>query len=40
MSLQAKSTFGSLLEITGADYIPQVNKAGKNVWVVLHLFQP
>ena len=40
MAQQSKPTFGSLMEITAHDYIPQVNKAGKKIWVVLHLFQP
>lgn len=39
MAQRSKPTFGSLMEITAHDYITQVNKAGKMIWVVLHLFQ-
>jgi len=35
----AKSQFGDVLEITAQDYVQEVNKAGKGVWVVLHLYK-
>ncbi|CAB0006414.1 unnamed protein product [Nesidiocoris tenuis] len=39
MALASKAKFGSLCEITGQDYVNEVNKAGEGVWVVLHLYQ-
>jgi len=35
----AKSQFGEVLEITAADYVQAINKAGKGIWVVLHLYK-
>ena len=35
--LQAK--YGAVLEISGQDYVQEVNKAGDGVWVVLHLYR-
>ena len=32
------SRFGELAEITGKDYVQEVNKAGDGIWVVLHLY--
>lgn len=37
---QRKAVFGSVIEISGVDYVDQVNKAGDGVWVVLHLYKP
>ncbi len=37
-SLKA-SKFGEVLEITGKDYIQEVNKAGDGIWVILHLYK-
>lgn len=34
-----KSKFGEVLEITAQDYVEEVNKAGADVWVVLHLYE-
>lgn len=34
-----KSKFGTLREISGQDYITEVNKAGNDIWVVLHLYK-
>merc|ERR1712184_222361 len=34
----AKNKFGNVLEITGIDYVDQVNKAGDDIWVILHLY--
>jgi len=31
--------FGSVMEISKADYVEQVNKAGDGVWVVLHVYR-
>lgn len=31
--------FGEVLEITGKDYIQEVNKAGEGIWVILHLYK-
>ncbi|KXJ16217.1 phosducin-like protein 3 [Exaiptasia diaphana] len=33
------SKYGDVREITGQDYINEVNKAGDGVWVVLHLYK-
>ena len=38
-SLQAKSNYGDVREISAQDYVEQVNKAGEGVWVVLHLYK-
>jgi hypothetical protein len=35
----AKSRFGEVYEITAAEYVDAINKAGKDVWVVLHLYK-
>ncbi|KAL7983804.1 hypothetical protein Chor_000680 [Crotalus horridus] len=36
---QAKNKFGQVLEISGQDYIQEITKAGKNIWVILHLYK-
>ncbi|ALC44374.1 viaf, partial [Drosophila busckii] len=33
-----KSKFGSVIEISGQDYVNEVTKAGEGIWVVLHLY--
>lgn len=38
MEQQKKSSFGSVLEISKADWVEQVNKAGENVWVIIHVY--
>lgn len=38
-ALAEKSQFGSVVEISGQDYISEVNKAGDGIWVVLHLYK-
>lgn len=35
----AKACFGRVLEISAVDYISEVNKAGKDIHVVLHLYK-
>ena len=37
--LQCVSKFGDVREISAQDYVDEVNKAGKGVWVVLHLYR-
>ena len=37
--MRKKEVYGSVREITGVDYVDEVNKAGDGVWVVLHLYQ-
>ncbi|XP_051762545.1 phosducin-like protein 3 [Ctenopharyngodon idella] len=37
---QIKNTFGELSEISGQDYVQEVNNAGAGIWVVLHLYKP
>ncbi|XP_056610184.1 phosducin-like protein 3 isoform X2 [Triplophysa dalaica] len=36
---QIKNVFGELNEISGQDYIKEVNKAGEGIWVILHLYK-
>ncbi|XP_039570365.1 phosducin-like protein 3 [Passer montanus] len=36
---QMKNKFGEVLEISGKDYVQEVTKAGKGIWVVLHLYK-
>lgn len=33
------ATFGEVIEITGKDYIQEVNQAGEGIWVILHLYK-
>lgn len=35
----SKARFGTVREISGQDYIDEVNKAGEGIWVVLHLYK-
>jgi len=37
-ALQEKSKFGEVREITAVDYVNEVNKAGDDIFVVLHLY--
>lgn len=37
-ALASKAKFGTVLEITGEDYVNEVNKAGDDIYVVLHLY--
>ncbi|XP_029936597.1 phosducin-like protein 3 [Myripristis murdjan] len=36
---QMKNVFGEVTEISGQDYVKEVNKAGDGIWVVLHLYK-
>merc|ERR1712241_207219 len=38
-SLQEKSRFGDVREISANDYVAEVNKAGEGIFVVLHLYK-
>lgn len=38
-ALAEKSKFGSVLEINGDTYVQEVNNAGEDIWVVLHLYK-
>ncbi|XP_019736157.1 phosducin-like protein 3 isoform X1 [Hippocampus comes] len=38
-SSQMKDVFGEVMEISGQDYVKEVNKAGEGIWVVLHLYK-
>lgn len=38
-ALAEKQKFGSVREISGQDYIDEVNKAGDGIYVVLHLYE-
>ena len=41
MQIEAlKAKFGSVIEISKQDYVDEVNKAGPEVWVVVHIYQP
>lgn len=35
----AKARYGEVQEISAEDYVQHVNKAGENIWVVLHLYK-
>ncbi|KPP58413.1 phosducin-like protein 3-like [Scleropages formosus] len=37
---ELKKAFGEVKEISGQDYVQEVNKAGDGIWVVLHLYKP
>lgn len=37
--LASKERFGDVRDISASDYVEQVNNAGKDVWVVLHLYK-
>lgn len=37
--LASKPQFGTVREISGQDYIQEVNNAGKEIWVVIHLYK-
>jgi len=37
--MQATASFGTVGEISGQDYVNEVNKAGEGIWVVLHLYK-
>lgn len=34
----SKAKYGSVREITGEEYVNEVNKAGEDIWVILHLY--
>jgi hypothetical protein len=34
-----KAKYGEVYEITAVDYVQEVNKAGEDTWVVLHLYK-
>lgn len=36
---QAKKTYGEVREISGNDFVDEVNRVDPNTWVVLHLFK-
>lgn len=37
--LASKSKYGEVREISGEDYVQEVNNAGEDIWVVLHLYK-
>lgn len=38
--LANKSKYGQVNEITAKDYVQEVNNAGEDIWVILHLYKP
>uniref|UniRef100_A0A8C5KGK9 Phosducin-like protein 3 n=1 Tax=Jaculus jaculus TaxID=51337 RepID=A0A8C5KGK9_JACJA len=38
-AIQQKNKFGEVLAISGKDYVQEVTKAGKDLWVVFHLYK-
>lgn len=36
---QSRPKFGSVTEISRQDWVDEVNKAGQDIWVVVHIFQ-
>ena len=39
LNIERKAKYGSVREISAVDYVDEVNKAGDDVWVVLHLYK-
>uniref|UniRef100_A0A4W3IJU8 Phosducin like 2 n=1 Tax=Callorhinchus milii TaxID=7868 RepID=A0A4W3IJU8_CALMI len=39
-AVQRKRKFGELIELQGDEYVKQITYAGKEIWVVLHLYRP
>lgn len=39
LEMSRKGKYGEVKEISGEDYVQEVNKAGEDVWVVLHLYK-
>ena len=39
LATQQKARFGAVKEITAVDYVDEVNKAGEDVCVILHLYK-
>lgn len=37
--LSEKPKFGEVREVSGQDYVQEVNKAGEGIWVVIHLYK-
>lgn len=37
--LSEKPRFGDVREVSGQDYVQEVNKAGDGIWVVIHLYK-
>ncbi|XP_063627830.1 viral IAP-associated factor homolog [Cydia splendana] len=37
--LAEKPKFGDVREVSGQDYVQEVNKAGEGIWVVIHLYK-
>lgn len=37
--LANKSKYGEVREISAEDYVQEVNNAGEDIWVVLHLYK-
>lgn len=37
--LRKKSKYGSILEISGEDWIKEINEAGEDIWVIVHLYK-
>lgn len=35
-----KARFRDVREISAQDYVAEVNNAGEDIWVVLHLYKP
>ncbi|XP_077338736.1 phosducin-like protein 3 [Lithobates pipiens] len=36
---QIKNKFGEVMEISGQDYVQEITNAGKDLWVLLHLYK-
>ncbi|XP_043516237.1 viral IAP-associated factor homolog isoform X9 [Frieseomelitta varia] len=39
-ALASKSKYGEVKEIIAKDYVQEVNNAGNDIWVILHLYKP
>jgi len=38
-AMSSKPRFGSVIEISGQDWVEAINKAGDDIWVIVHLYK-
>lgn len=37
--MSEKPRFGDVVEVSGQDYVQEVNRAGEGIWVIIHLYK-
>lgn len=37
--MSEKPRFGDVMEVSGQDYVQEVNRAGDDIWVIIHLYK-